>query len=232
MAGKDFNTSNQFNYGLFLSTSFFSLGDFFLIFLGFQMQLLFALLLVGFAVCDHTSFRYDLRPHDDICFTENLPENVSIIVEISSNSQALTLKVYNPKNQEIFNRGQAQVIRFPFTSFDAGTYKVCVVNTQNSMVEFSLDLKTGIDAKDYSDLVTKKHLEPAELEAQKIVDTVIELRKSMKRTNLLKENIQDGQNKLKTTLVSCGILSIGFILTSSVFSYCYLKSYFMRKKKD
>ena len=100
------------------------------------------------------------------------------------------------------------------------------------MTEFSFDLKTGIDAKDYSDLVTKKHLEPAELEAQKIVDTVIELRKSMKRTNVLKSNIEHGQNKLKTTLISCGILSITFIVLSSLVSYFYLKAYFLRKKKE
>ena len=169
---------------------------------------------------------------DDICFTESLPENVSVIIEISSNTELLFLKVYNPMGQEIFNNGNKKVVRYPFTSFDAGTYKIWVVNTDSYIAEFSFDLKTGIDAKDYSELVTKKHLEPAELEAQKIVDTVLELRKSMKRTNVLKENIQDGQNKLKSTLISCGILSIGFVMFSSIFSYCYLKAYFMRKKND
>jgi len=140
--------------------------------------------------------------------------------------------VYNPLGKEVYNKGQSKVIRYPFTSYDSGTYRIWVVNIAQYMTEFSFDLKTGIDAKDYSDLVTKKHLEPAELEAQKIVDTVIELRKSMKRTNVLKSNIEHGQNKLKTTLISCGILSITFIVLSSLVSYFYLKAYFLRKKKE
>ena len=52
---------------------------------------------------------------DDICFTENIPQDVSTIVEISSKSEYLALKVYNPLGNEIFNRGNVQVIRYPFT---------------------------------------------------------------------------------------------------------------------
>mmetsp|Transcript_7031 Transcript_7031/g.7899 ORF Transcript_7031/g.7899 Transcript_7031/m.7899 type:complete len:186 (+) Transcript_7031:52-609(+) len=181
---------------------------------------------------DYTNFRYDIKGNDDICFTESLPDNVSVIIEVMSESESLTLKVYNPLGQEIFNRGASKTIRYPFTSYDSGTYRICVVNNVQYISEFSFDLKTGIDAKDYSELVTKKHLEPAELEAQKIVDTVTELRKSMKRTNVLKSNIEHGQSKLKHTLICCGILSITFILFSSIISYFYLKAYFMRKKKD
>ena len=161
-----------------------------------------------------------------------MPENVSVIVEVATESQFLNLKVFNPKNQEIYNKANEKVMRYPFTSYDAGSYRICIVNTNNYITEFSFDLKTGIDAKDYSDLVTKKHLEPAELEAQKIVDTVQELHKSLKRVNMLKSGLDDNQNKLKFTLVGCGVLSIGFVLCATTISYCYLKAYFLRKKKD
>ena len=158
-------------------------------------------LLLPACLCDMTSFRYDLGARDDICFTESLPENQSVIVEVVTASESLTLKVVNPRGQTIFNRGNQQSLRYPFTSYDAGIYQICVVNGANFMTEFAFVLKTGIDAKDYTDLVTKKHLEPAELEAQKLLDTIKELHKSMKRSISLEDGFFNTQKRLKFTMV-------------------------------
>lgn len=79
-------------------------------------------------------------------------------------------------------------------------------------------------------MVSKKHLQPAELEAQMIVDTIKELHKSMRRTIELENkafNTEDNDkgskhktvDKLRSSLIWCGLLSIGFMLFTSFFSY-------------
>ena len=83
----------------------------------------------------------------------------------------------HPNGKVLHERHGDKVVRYPFTSYDAGQYKTCIINESRNPTEFSFSLKTGIDAKDYSDLITKKHLEPAGLEAQMLEDTVRELHK-------------------------------------------------------
>ena len=39
-----------------------------------------------------------------------------------------------------------------------GNYQVCVNNRDNQQVTFDFMIQTGIEAKDYSNIITKKHL--------------------------------------------------------------------------
>lgn len=168
---------------------------------------------------DETTFRYDLKASDDICFEESLPETIGVIIEVFSQTQTLTLKVFNPAGKVIYNRGNQQILKYPFTSYDGGIYKICLINSAKYVSEFSLSLKTGIDAKDYSELVTKKNLKPVELEAQKVEDTVKELHKSMRRTVGLESAFFRTQRRLKWTMISAGVLSIGFLVFTGALSY-------------
>jgi len=112
------------------------------------------------------------------------------------------MKVYSPKDLELYFKS-GQQLRYPFTTYDGGIHKVCVINEQKFSTEFEFSIKTGIDAKDYTELVTKKNLKPAELEAEKIKDSVKELHKSMKRSSEIDIKISvSSQSKL----LSCNYL--------------------------
>jgi len=56
-------------------------------------------------------------------------------------------------------------LRYQFTAFVGGNYQVCVTNKVAQEVEFDFMIQTGIEAKDYSNIITKKHLKPIELQA-------------------------------------------------------------------
>ena len=46
-----------------------------------------------------------------------------------------------------------------------GNYQVCVNNRDTQQVTFNFMIQTGIEAKDYSNIITKKHLRPIEVQA-------------------------------------------------------------------
>jgi hypothetical protein len=46
-----------------------------------------------------------------------------------------------------------------------GNYQICVTNKEGNEVEFDFMIQTGIEAKDYSNIITKKHLRPIEVQA-------------------------------------------------------------------
>ena len=60
-----------------------------------------------------------------------------------------------------------------------GNYQVCVNNRDNQQITFDFMIQTGIEAKDYSNIITKKHLRPIEVQAQKVQDMVKQLRQEL-----------------------------------------------------
>ena len=43
-----------------------------------------------------------------------------------------------------------------------------MVNRDSNDIEFEFMIQTGVEAKDYSNIITKKHLRPIEVQAQKV----------------------------------------------------------------
>ena len=104
-------------------------------------------------------------------------------------------------------------------------------------------MKTGIDAKDDKDLISKSDLKPVEAEGQKLVEVVKDLHKLMQLTPGPKSNQNQGPSdltnlssngeitekeaymwsapaeKFRFTLVVSELVSIGVMLASSLFSY-------------
>jgi len=56
-------------------------------------------------------------------------------------------------------------LRYQFTSFIGGNYQVCVLNKETQGTSFDFMIQTGVEAKDYSNIITKKHLRPIEVQA-------------------------------------------------------------------
>jgi hypothetical protein len=49
---------------------------------------------------------------------------------------------------------------------------MCVNNRDTRESVFDFMIQAGVEAKDYSNIITKKHLRPIEVQAQKVQDMV------------------------------------------------------------
>ena len=63
-------------------------------------------------------------------------------------------------------------------------------NSQEKVVIFNFSLTTGVQATDYTNIVTKKQLKPVELQAQKIADMIEQLRSEMNNLILSEETLK------------------------------------------
>ena len=50
-----------------------------------------------------------------------------------------------------------------FTTFEGGHYTLCIKNHENPSTKIDFQMKTGIAAKDYSQIAKRKDLKPAEV---------------------------------------------------------------------
>ena len=101
---------------------------------------------------------------------------VSQIESGTGQTKSLQLTVNDPKGRQLSMLENNPKLRYAFTTYVGGNYQMCVLNKVNEPVTFEFMIQTGVEAKDYSNIITKKHLRPIEVQAQKVSDMVRQLR--------------------------------------------------------
>ena len=87
---------------------------------------------------------------------------------------------------------------------------------------FCYSLKFGI--------VTKKHLRPVELQATKIADMVEQLRTEFTALILSEESLKNENQKIKSRVITFGVISLVVMVVSTYLQITYLKNFFRYKK--
>ena len=82
-------------------------------------------------------------------------------------------------------------------------------------VPFKFGIQTGVQATDYSSIVTKKHLRPVELQARKVQDMIGQLRNELSMLIVSEENLKSENAKIKSRVVIFGIVSVVVMLAST-----------------
>lgn len=152
------------------------------------------------------------------------------IVEVSSDAQSLTFTVTDPKGKKLETQTGKGEFRYHFAAFTAGNHQVCIQNTQKSAVAIYFTITTGVQATDYSNIVTKKHLKPVELQAQKIVDMIEQLRNELGSLVVSEEKLKEANTKIKGRVVILGVISVAVMAISTYLQVTYLKNFFRNKK--
>ena len=83
---------------------------------------------------------------------------------------------------------------------------------------------------DYTAIVTKKHLRPVELQAQKVLDNIQQLRNELSMLIVSEEGLKEENQKIKTRVVIFGIISVIVMMVSTYLQITYLKNFFRYKK--
>jgi hypothetical protein len=84
-----------------------------------------------------------------------------------------------------------------------------VLNKDNVQAQsFDFMIQTGVEAKDYSNIITKKHLRPIEVQAQKVQDMVKQLRQELSYLVMNEENLKEQNQKIKSRVLVFGVVSV------------------------
>ena len=83
------------------------------------------------------------------------------------------MTITDPRGKKIETMRDQADMRHHFAAFYSGNYQICIQNMNSRTEErYEFLIETGVSAMDYSNIVTKKHLKPVELQATKIQDMV------------------------------------------------------------
>ena len=95
------------------------------------------------------------------------------VVQVKSANAQIVMTITDPRGKKIETMRDQADMRHHFAAFYSGNYQICIQNMNSRTEErYEFLIETGVSAMDYSNIVTKKHLKPVELQATKIQDMV------------------------------------------------------------
>lgn len=107
---------------------------------------------------------------------------------------------------------------------------MCILNQNNEAVKFGFALSTGIDAKDYTSIISQNDLKTSEITARQIEDLSNSLHKTHANVVKQEDRMTEHLKHFSKNGFLYGAITIGVMLTSSLMGYQVLKRYFKNHK--
>ncbi|CAL1143975.1 unnamed protein product [Cladocopium goreaui] len=104
------------------------------------------------------------------CFGEQAAKLELLVVELSaSEGSKVGVTVLSP-HATIFSEHDRQQVKTAFTTQDAGPHWICIQNDEATDAEVLLTVLLGPEAKDYSQIAKKEHLEESRVILRRVAD--------------------------------------------------------------
>ena len=141
------------------------------------------------------------------------------------------LTITDPRGKRLETLDEEETLRHHFTAWNSGNYQFCIQNlAKKKTIEFQFTIQTGVQATDYSNIVTKKHLRPVELQAQKVQDMIEQIRNELGMLILYEETLKTENQLIKSRVVTFGTISVIVMIATTYLQITYLKNFFRNKK--
>ncbi|KAK7394467.1 hypothetical protein VNO78_14995 [Psophocarpus tetragonolobus] len=187
------------------------------------------------------SMQFELKPDHPKCISEELKSNVITVGNYhvvnpnhDSNSHKITVRVRSPYGNGHHYGDDVLSGDFAFTAAEAGDYTTCFsvspdLHPQESViVEFVW--KTGVAAKDWSNVAKKGNIDVMQLELRKLNDVVSSIHDEIFYLREREIEMQDLNNETSTKMFTYSLLSILVCLSVAGLQLWHLKTFFEKKK--
>ncbi|KAF5745479.1 transmembrane emp24 domain-containing protein p24delta9-like [Tripterygium wilfordii] len=189
------------------------------------------------------SFRFELQSGHTKCIAEDIKSNSMTVgkyhVVNPNEGQAVpenhkvTVRVTsaygnNYHYAELVDSGQ-----FAFTAAEAGDYMACfwaADHKPQETITVEFDWRTGVAAKDWSNVAKKGQIDVMELELKKLYDTVNSIHEEMFYLREREEEMQDLNRSTNSKMATLSVLSLVICLSVAGLQLWHLKTFFEKKK--
>lgn len=148
-------------------------------------------------------------------------------------SHRISLRVTSPYGNSMHYSENVQSGHFAFTATEAGDYLACFWAPDHKppvTVTFEFDWKSGVTAKDWSNVAKKGQVDMMEIELKKLEDTIKSIHEEMYYLREREEEMQNMNKQTNSRMGWLGFLSLGICLSVAGLQLWHLKTFFERKK--
>eukprot|EP01133_Synstelium_polycarpum_P003436 gene3436-3901_t len=187
--------------------------------------------------CIIEEYRKDTMVTGKFEISDRLSKNVAYPTELVMASMQMKFYIRDPHMGLLLNEQDAKKGPFAFNAQEAGEYYFCFLDaykTHSSIMPLSrtisLDIKSGADANDYTELATKGNLKPSEVELRKVEDVVDKIKQEMLYMKGREETMRNTNESTNGRVAWLAVFCILVLIASATFQINYLKRYFKQRK--
>ncbi|PKI75493.1 hypothetical protein CRG98_004163 [Punica granatum] len=148
-------------------------------------------------------------------------------------SHKLTVRVTSAYGNSYHNAEKVESGQFAFTTAEAGDYMACFWAPEHkpeTTVSIEFEWKTGVAAKDWSNVAKKNQVDAMELELKRLQETISSIHDEMFYLREREEEMQDLNRATNANMARLSFLSLVVCLSVAGLQLWHLKSFFEKKK--
>ncbi|KAG4906466.1 hypothetical protein AAZX31_20G028700 [Glycine max] len=189
------------------------------------------------------SLRFEIQSGHTKCISEDIKSNSMTVGKyqiVSPNegqplpdAHRFTVRVTSSYGNNYHYGDRVQTGQFAFAAVEAGDYMTCFWAVDHNPVEtltVDFDWKTGVAAKDWSNVAKKGQVDVMELELKKLQDTVSSIHEEMFYLREKEEEMQELNRTTSSRMFWLSLLSLFVCLSVAGMQIWHLKTFFEKKK--
>ncbi|KAL4334105.1 hypothetical protein GQ457_07G017830 [Hibiscus cannabinus] len=205
--------------------------------------LIIVVLVLGIISPASLSLRFELRSGHTKCISEDIQSNSMTVGKyhvVNPNqdhplpdSHKLTVKVTSPQGNSYHTAEKVETGQFAFTATEEGGYMACFWADDRSpeiTITVDFDWRTGVQAKDWSNVAKKGQVEGMELELKKLYDMATSIHDEMFYLRAREEAMQELNQATTSKMFWLSFLSLFLCLSVAGLQFWHLKTFFEKKK--
>lgn len=182
---------------------------------------------------------FDIPSTESRCIFDQLGKDTLCTGEFSVGSREggahkghvrVNVQVTDPSGHEVFAQHGTNGGKFGFTADRSGNYKVCFDNKDMVEHRVTIKLRSGVEAKDLTEIVQREHLKPLSAEILRIEETVRNIREELLLLKHREAEMRKTNDSINSRVTYFSLFSVGVVSSLGLWQVLHLKSYFMEKK--
>ncbi|XP_057948036.1 transmembrane emp24 domain-containing protein p24delta9-like [Malania oleifera] len=201
------------------------------------------LLNLGFFLDISQSVRFELESGHTKCIAEDIKSNSMTVGKYSvvnpnegypmPDTHRVTARVTSSYGNSYHQAENVESGQFGFTAVEAGDYMACFWAADHKpqvTLTVDFDWKTGVAAKDWSNVAKKGQIDVMEIELSKLSETVQSIHDEMFYLREREEEMQELNRATNTNMAWLSFVSLLVCLSVAGLQVWHLKTFFERKK--
>ncbi|XP_074662151.1 transmembrane emp24 domain-containing protein 10-like [Tubulanus polymorphus] len=208
------------------------------------MEILHYLCGVLFCVClmidDANALRFFVRPgaNNKKCLKEEIHKDVLVSGDYEFQEmpgQKGSIHITDSKSHTLFKKEDASKGKFAFTTEEYDMFQVCfetkmIAGGQGADREVFIDMKHGVEAKDYGNLAKAEKLKPLEVELRRLEDLSESIVNDFAYMRAREEEMRDTNESTHSRVLYFSVFSMCCLLGLATWQVLYLRRFFKAKK--
>lgn len=198
----------------------------------------YLVILLSCALASVDALMFHLSPNQKKCLKEEIHKDVLVTGEYDISDtigQKASLKVTDSKGHVLYNKEDATKGKFAFTTEEYDMFEVCfetrlVAGGGGADREVYINMKHGVEAKNYNDIAKAEKLKPLEVELKKLEDLAESIVNDFAYMRAREEEMRDTNESTHSRVLYFSIFSMGVLLALATWQVLYLRRYFKSKK--